>query len=117
MSAYVRVRDLHDGHSDSVNCLAFSSEAKYLASGADDHHVIIWNVKSGAAMFNLVFKSPVHCVLWHPLRTDVLICGLADGSVYEASEFSLVESLVVFALVKTHRGPDRAQRPLHRYWC
>jgi WD40 repeat protein len=65
---------------------------KYLTSGADNHQVIIWNVRSGAAISGLLFKSQVHCLLWHSLRTEVLICGLADGSMYEASDFSLVAS-------------------------
>jgi COMPASS component SWD3 len=112
MSAYIRLHDLDNGHSDSINCLAFSFEANYLASGADDHQVIIWNVRSGAAMFKLLFKSQVHCLLWHPLRTEVLICGLADGSIYEASDFSLVTSLIC-PLAVTHHRLDGSCRSTH----
>jgi hypothetical protein len=56
-------------------------------------------------------------MLAYLLQTDVLICRLVDWSVYEVSEFSLVESLIVFMLMTTHCGLDRAQRPLHQYWC
>jgi WD40 repeat protein len=89
MTAYIRMRDLR-GHSDTINCLAFSPDARYLASGADDHNIIIWNVTNGAVMYRLVFNSPVHCLLWHPLRTEVIICGLEDGTIYEAAKFSPV---------------------------
>jgi WD40 repeat protein len=90
MSAYIHMHDLLAGHTDTVTCLAFSPDAKYLATGSNDRNTIIWNVANGTAMYRLIFKAPVHCLLWHPIRVETIICGLEDGTVYEADKFSLV---------------------------
>ena len=34
------------GHTQKVNCIATSSDDRYLVSGADDHKVIIWDTKN-----------------------------------------------------------------------
>jgi WD40 repeat protein len=101
MSAYIHIHNLASGHSDTVNCLAFSSDARYLASGSDDHSMVIWNVANGAAMYRLAFVAPVRCLLWHPIRVETLICGLADGTVYEANKFSLVSASLFTSSHKT----------------
>jgi WD40 repeat protein len=93
MSAYVRLHDLSDGHSDSVTCLAFSPGAEYLASGAGDNSVVLWHVQKGILMYQLLFEAAVSCLVWHPLRADTIICGLQNGTIYQASGFSLVYPL------------------------
>jgi WD40 repeat protein len=37
--------DLQGGHSSTVNCVRFSPNGQFLASGADDHLVIVWTLK------------------------------------------------------------------------
>lgn len=90
MSAYVLKRTLSDAHSSTINTLAFSPTGLYLASGADDNTVIIWNIPDGQFIFRLKFGSPVHVVIWHPNRSETLILGCRDGSLLEASNFRLV---------------------------
>ena len=36
---------LQGGHSSTVNCVRFAPNGQYLASGSDDHLVIIWQMK------------------------------------------------------------------------
>jgi WD40 repeat protein len=74
----------------SINTLAFSPTGLYLASGADDNTVIIWNISDGQFIFRLKFDSPVHVAIWHPNRSETLILGCRDGSLLEASNFRLV---------------------------
>lgn len=38
------------GHSDWITRFAWSPDGKYIASGSDDHKVIVWNAKSGSAV-------------------------------------------------------------------
>ena len=108
MSAYTHLHSCKREHSDTINCLAFSPDARYLASGGDDNVVVIWNVADGKTMFRLVFSTPVTSVLWHPLRTDAILCGLQNGLVYEASNFTLVSILfpthVDYALIVRRQG-------------
>jgi chromatin assembly factor 1 subunit B len=34
---------LNSGHNKPVNCLKFSHDGKYFASGSDDYTIIIWS--------------------------------------------------------------------------
>jgi WD40 repeat protein len=34
---------LNSGHEKPVNCLKFSPDGKYFASGSDDYSIIIWS--------------------------------------------------------------------------
>ncbi|OJT09660.1 hypothetical protein TRAPUB_13856 [Trametes pubescens] len=80
LSAYLHVRTLKNGHSDTVNYLAFSPNGAYLASGGEDHAVIIWNAQQGDLLFRLVFKSAVDVVIWHPVHPDTIILDFYVGN-------------------------------------
>jgi len=90
MSAYVLKHTLSDAHSSTINTVAFAPTGLYLASGADDNTIIVWNVSDGRFIFRLKFDSPVHAILWHPNRLETLIVGCRDGGLFQASSFRLV---------------------------
>ncbi|KIK37970.1 hypothetical protein CY34DRAFT_91762 [Suillus luteus UH-Slu-Lm8-n1] len=51
MATYVHHHTLTEEHSDSVNCLSFSSCGQYLATGGDDNCFIIWRLSDGFVLY------------------------------------------------------------------
>lgn len=80
MTAYIHTRTLSEGHSDSINSLAFSRCGRYLASGSDDKCVIIWRLDDGSILYRLLLDSSVTVVFWHPTLRDTVIIGCEDGN-------------------------------------
>ncbi|KAH9855535.1 WD40-repeat-containing domain protein [Lenzites betulinus] len=91
-SAYVEHRTLVGGHSDTVNCLAFSPSGTHLASGGDDHAFVIWNALQGRLLYRFMFKSAVDALLWHPIYPDTVIVGCENGTISQVHEFSVTNS-------------------------
>lgn len=100
-SAYIELHTLTKGHSDTINSLAYSRDGVYLASGGDDHLVIIWNAQKAQLLYRLVFESAVDCVIWHPVHPETVIVGLETGYLFQLHDFSLVrcESTYVASLL------------------
>src|SRR5271154_2232867 len=69
---------LCQGHSNTVNCLAFSLHGEYLASGGEDGLLIVWNVNTWTAKYRVAFESPVLCVSWSSWRSETLAFGSLD---------------------------------------
>lgn len=89
-TAYVHVGTLTRGHSATINSVSFSPDGIYLASGSDDHTVIIWKVSTGAFLYRMQFDSPVDSILWHPVHSETLIVGCESGTLMQLRGFTLV---------------------------
>ena len=74
------VHELTQGHTDSINTLAFSPCGVYLASGGDDKQLIIWRVSDGTLLYQLVLESAVTAVIWHPTAKGVIFCACENGA-------------------------------------
>jgi|SRR5271154_471862 len=74
---------LCQGHSNTVNCLAFSLHGEYLASGGEDGLLIVWNVNTRTTKYRDAFESPVLCVSWSSWRSETLVFG----SLYKGTAF------------------------------
>ena len=86
--------DLQSGHTKTINVARFSPNGQFLASGSDDHMVIIWTLKSTVVEFGKTEEA----IQWgHPRQLrghvgDVMdLCwskqvnGPTDASCYLAS--------------------------------
>jgi WD40 repeat protein len=93
MTAYIHIRTLTEGHSDSVRSLAFSRCGRYLASGSDDKCVIIWRLDDGSILYRLLLDSSVTVVFWHPTLRDTVIVGCEDGNLCQLRHLRIVSLL------------------------
>ncbi|KAI0682822.1 WD40-repeat-containing domain protein [Cerioporus squamosus] len=89
-SAYIEVKHLTNGHSDTINTLSFSPGGTHLASGGDDFALIIWNISKGQLLYRLLYNVAVDCVLWHPIHPETVIVGLSNGYLGQVYGFSLL---------------------------
>ena len=80
------------GHTDGIVSLAFSGDGRLLASGADDHSVILWDVRRERQLGRrlLAHTQPVVSV-GLDRRGATLAAGSGDGrvSVWDAAELAL----------------------------
>lgn len=111
LEPYLLSCTLENGHTDSINCLSFSPNGRFLASGGDDRLLIIWNVERGRIESRMEFDSPVLSVLWDPRRPFSLVCGCENGTtmVYMDFHVSLLSPCSCLLIV--------AQPHILARWC
>lgn len=69
------------GHSGRITTLAYQRTGHYLATGAEDGQVLLWNAgKSSVAAHRLCLGAPISCLSWNPDDTALAI-GTSDGQV------------------------------------
>lgn len=70
---------VHNHHTDSVDCIGFSQDGVFLASGSMDGTIIICDAASGTALHIIHCRSGVLALKWAPVRLHEVWCGLGDG--------------------------------------
>ncbi|XP_033101349.1 angio-associated migratory cell protein-like isoform X3 [Anneissia japonica] len=68
------------GHSDSVTCVGFSSDSKFVASGDMSGLIKVWSTESWEEIWSFEC-SDLEWMKWHP-SAHVLLAGTADGDIW-----------------------------------
>ncbi|XP_046859614.1 angio-associated migratory cell protein-like [Xenia sp. Carnegie-2017] len=71
------VKFLCDGHKDSVTCVKFSHDSKYVATGDMSGLIKVWSFTTGVEIWSFE-TSDLEWLLWHH-GAHVLFAGTADG--------------------------------------
>ncbi|MDZ8104668.1 MAG: WD40 repeat domain-containing protein [Nostoc sp. DedQUE12a] len=67
------------GHEQEVNCLAFSPDGKFIASGSSDSTICLWNIIGNpTAQFLLGHEQEVNCLAFSP-DGKFIVSGSIDG--------------------------------------
>lgn len=69
---------------DTVNCLQFDKDAKYLAAGSDNGQFVVFKVEEEGGP-EVKFRSPngnaVTALLWNPVKRSSIYIGYSDGTI------------------------------------
>jgi len=82
-------------HTDWVWCAVFSPDGKYIASGSEDHALMVWDVRRGKLALGPLNKraAGVNCVAFSPNATRIA-SGFSDNTI-----------LVWHGPMRDHTGP------------
>jgi WD40 repeat protein len=69
-----------EGHTSKVNCLALSSDSRWIVSCSDDCTARVWDISSGEPGTIFVHKSPITAAAFSPDGLNVAL-GDADGRI------------------------------------
>ncbi|KAI6030666.1 WD40-repeat-containing domain protein [Pisolithus orientalis] len=98
------------GHKGPINCLSFTEDGSYLASGSDDGHVLVWALHDGSLLQSMKPKQgPVVAIKWFAggpphaeptTKVCYLLSAGANGTVV-AWHFNMTLALFEWAHMKT----------------
>ena len=76
-----------DGHSASVECVAFSSDGNLVATGSSDRTVKVWSCKTGKELFTTeeMSSGPVFDVAFSPDGKRVAGCGANEMMIWDST--------------------------------
>lgn len=78
-------------HNGSIMCVRFSSSGRYIASGADDRVLAVWELQAGQEKAKVWGSSDVNLETWKPVRmlagheNDILSVAWSDDDAFLAS--------------------------------
>ncbi|KAJ7041266.1 WD40-repeat-containing domain protein [Mycena alexandri] len=69
------------GHTDSINAIEFSADGKYMATGGDDAHLLIFDTTTWTVQKKYRTVSPIRAIAWHKEYLGVISFGMRNGVV------------------------------------
>ena len=85
----VRQRLIFQHHQQLVRSVAWSPSGNMLASGADDNHLLIWDM-AGNILHNIPHPGPVHGVAWAPDGQRLVTGSLTQVAFFNALNGNLL---------------------------
>ena len=70
------------GHDDTVTCLAYSPDGRWIASGSDDRSVSLWDAATGKVLATIALNTQVKAVAFSP-DGRYLYTGNANMTCYQ----------------------------------
>ena len=70
------------GHTQKVNCIAISSDDRYLVSGADDHRVIVWDAKNANKLKELNYHKDDIVSVQFSHDNKYILTASSDTTIY-----------------------------------
>lgn len=89
---YTLLHDIHGFHQDSINCVAFSPNGHFLASGGDDCMLFLYDCLSGQDLVKISSSSNVTSILWHPSSEEIWV-GHANG------DLQIIDPVCIFLIL------------------
>lgn len=92
---YSLLHTIGNCHQDSVNCLSFSPDGQFLASGGDDRAVFVFDYQKGRDLRRITLHSEVTSILW--IRVDGqlwLLVGHANGNIQRLDPVSCLSATI-----------------------
>lgn len=90
-------------HSERVSQLAWAPNASYLASGAEDWQVKVWDMRSKDRYRVFEHQGEITALAWSP-NSRLLATGTGHGMDNNVRVFAVVEDKLVYTLSKGHTG-------------
>ncbi len=78
-------------HESEVECVTFSPDAKYIATGGEDYMVRIWNTEDGSEIRKIEHPSSLDGIAWSQ-NGKMLAAGTEDGDIFlwDTDNFKLI---------------------------
>jgi len=70
-------------HKSCVRSISVSQCGRYLASGDEQHNLVIWDIKSARILRKYKLDNPViDCIEWSPSKENCLLAATNEDNVY-----------------------------------
>jgi small GTP-binding protein len=88
-------------HSDRVTAIAWSPDAGYLATGAEDWQVKVWEMRVKDRYRRFEHQGTITSLAWSP-NSRFLATGTGYGVDYSVRIFAVAENRLIYAFTKGH---------------
>lgn len=78
------------GHKSAVKCIAFRPDSAFIATGSEDHSVILWSVRGCKQIASLNCSSRLSCIAISPNGHSIATLSEDDISLWSLESYDLI---------------------------